>query len=263
MESGLSSAQQDVQKMLVAQVHIGTRNISHHMKPYIYKCRSDGIHIINIGKTIEKLKLAARVLVAIETKADVVVLSSRLFGQRAVLKFAQYTGATAMAGRFTPGTFTNQLTKQYKEPRIIVVTDPRTDHQAVREASYVNIPVIALADSDSPLKYVDVAIPTNNKGKHAIGLIYWMLAREILRLRGDVKGEWDVPVDLFFYRDVEELEKVEKEKAITDSANVAEPKEDPAGWDDAANDVVIPQGEAGAEGWDAGAAGESWAATAP
>lgn len=149
----------------------------------------------------EKIVLAARIIAAIDNPADICVISARPYGQRAVLKFASHTGATAIAGRFTPGSFTNYITRSFKEPRLIIVTDPRTDAQAIKEASYVNIPVIALCDTDSPTEFVDCAIPTNNKGRHAIGTVWWMLAREVLRLRGTIYNRetpWDVMVDLYF-----------------------------------------------------------------
>lgn len=259
----LQPKEEDIQMMLSAGVHTGTRNSDDSMKDYIWRRRNDGVHILNIGKTWEKLILAARVIVAIENPEDVIAISARPYGMRAVLKFAHYTGAQSIAGRFTPGTFTNQITKQFREPRLLIVTDPRTDSQSVKEASYVNLPVIAFCDSDSPLQFVDVAIPANNKGKYSIGLLYWMLAREVLRLRGSVSrtSDWDVPVDLFFHRDVEELKKSEEEQAqkAEEAAASAVPT-----YDDAIPDTMEPAAiEAGAEAGtfqaaDAGAYGASW-----
>jgi len=220
----LNLREEDVRRMIACSVHIGSQNMDVSMTRYVFKRNENGAHIFDLKKTWEKLQLAARAIVCIENPKDVcsVALSGQNtvpYAQRAVLKLGQYLGCRTIAGRFTPGTFTNQQQPHFFEPRMLIASDTRKDHQPIVEASYVNMPVIAFCNADSSLRGIDIAIPCNTQGKNSIALMYWMLAREVLRLHNTITRdkEWDVMVDMFVYRDPEEAEK-QQQRAIEEAA---------------------------------------------
>ncbi|MBO8175537.1 MAG: 30S ribosomal protein S2 [Thermococcus sp.] len=186
---------------LAAGVHIGTQQKTKDMKKFIYRVRQDGLYVLDVRKTDERLRVAGKFLAKFEPD-KILAVSVRLYGQKPVKKFGEVTGARAIPGRFLPGTMTNPAVKNFFEPDVLIVTDPRADHQALKEAVEVGIPIVALVDTENLLSYVDLAIPTNNKGRKALALIYWILAREILYNRKEIESREDfkVPVEDFEMR---------------------------------------------------------------
>ncbi|MEM2901898.1 MAG: 30S ribosomal protein S2 [Candidatus Bathyarchaeia archaeon] len=180
-----------LEEMLAGGLHIGTRVKTEHMEPYIYRVRPDGLFILNIGETDRKIRVAAKFIARFDP-SKVIVVSSRLYGKTPVEKFCELTGATPVIGRFLPGYISNPLHPNHIEPSLILVTDPRADWQAIKEASGGGIPVVALCDTDNVFTGVDLAIPTNNKGRRALAMIYWLLARQVLRERGTIPPDGSI-----------------------------------------------------------------------
>ena len=178
------------EQYLTSGIHIGTRQKTADMKRFIYRVRNDGLYIIDIKKTDEKIRHAAKLLAKYDP-SKVLVVSVRQYGQKPIQEFAKRTGFIALPGRFTPGTLTNPNAQIFIEPDILVVTDPLIDSQALEEARDIGIPVIGLCDVNNELKYIDLAIPTNNKGRRALALIYWLLTREYLKEIGKIKDYSD------------------------------------------------------------------------
>jgi small subunit ribosomal protein S2 len=171
--------------LLSAGIHIGTRMKTLDMAPFIYRVRPDGLFVLDVKKADERIRVVAKFLARYE-KAKVAVAATRLYAHEPVKKFCEITGATSIIGRFIPGQLSNPQYSRRVDPEIIVVSDPRADAQAVKEASRVGIPIVALCSTDNEFAGVDFVIPTNNKGRRALAVIFWLLARQILRERGEL-----------------------------------------------------------------------------
>jgi len=172
-----------VEEYLAAGIHIGTQQKSKDMMKFIYRVRGDGLYILDIRETDERIKTAAKFLNQFEP-GRILVVTSRQYGQFPASKFAETIGGIAATGRFIPGMLTNQNLDRYTEPAVLVVTDPIGDAQAIKEAVQSGIPIVALCDTNNMTSLVDLVIPTNNKGRKALSMIYYLLTREMLRLRG-------------------------------------------------------------------------------
>jgi len=168
---------------LAAGVHIGTQVKTGDMKRFIYKVRPDGLYVLDIRHLDERIKVAAKFLSRFEP-SKILLVAARQYGQKPIMMFSKVVGSNYIVGRFIPGTLTNPMLKEYMEPDVVFVNDPAIDTQAVQEATDVGIPVVALCDSNNSAANIDLVIPTNNKGRKALALVYWLLAKEIVKIKG-------------------------------------------------------------------------------
>jgi small subunit ribosomal protein S2 len=181
--------------LLSAGIHIGTRMKTLDMEPFIYRVRPDGLFVLDVKKTDDRIRVTGKFLSRYEP-ARVAIAATRLYAHEPVKKFCQLTGATPLIGRFIPGQLSNPQYSSRIDPEIILVCDPRADAQAVKEASKVGIPIVALCSTDNEFAGVDLVIPTNNKGRRALAVVFWLLARQVLRERGELGADRDPPATI-------------------------------------------------------------------
>ena len=180
---------------LTSGVHIGTQYKTSDMMGFIYKVRQDGLYVLDIKKTDERIRAAAKFLARFDPQR-ILVCSMRQYGQRPAREFSKAIGAPAFAGRFVPGTLTNPINPAYIEPEVLVVTDPAADKQSLSEALNLGIPIVALCDANNETRNVDLVVPTNNKGRRSLACVYWLLTREVLIARGDLKDAADFKLQI-------------------------------------------------------------------
>jgi small subunit ribosomal protein S2 len=175
---------------LTSGVHIGTQQKSADMKEFIFKVRNDGLYVLDVKKTDERIRVAAKFLAQFDSQR-ILIVSARQYGQKPAKVFGKTIGAMVVAGRFVPGSLTNPILPKFTEPEVLFVTDPAADEQALREALNIGVPIIGICDANNETKYVDLVIPSNNKGRRALATVYWLLTREIMKAKGQVASDED------------------------------------------------------------------------
>jgi small subunit ribosomal protein S2 len=177
------------QDYLSAGIHIGMKSRTKDMKKFIYKVREDGLAVLDLKVLDERIKIAAKFL---SSRKKILVVGRKLNSHTPIRKFSEVVGCDCVVGRFMPGTLTNPSYKKFIEPEVVLLTDPLSDYQALKEAVDSRIPVVALCDTFNETRNIDLVIPCNNKGKKSLALIYWLLAREILKNRGEKEFKYKV-----------------------------------------------------------------------
>ena len=191
------------EEYLSAGMHIGMKQQNKHMKKFIYKIREDGLAILDLQTIENRIKLAAKFLSKFKR---IIIVSRKAVAWKPITKFAEAVEGKALRGRFLPGTITNPNFPGYYEPDVLLVTDPLIDSQAIEEAVKMRIPIVALADTSNETESIDLVIPVNNKGRKSLAMVYWLLAREIQKNRGIIKGDEE-----FKYK-IEDFEPKERKK---------------------------------------------------
>lgn len=222
MEKISTPVKQDI--LLEAGVHIGTKIKTNDMRNFVFKRRDDGLYILDLRQTSERL-LAAAKLIARYPPEEVLIVASRIYSGGPASKFSSLTGIPVVKGRFVPGTMTNLTSKNFKEPKLVFVCDPKGEREAIGESAQNGVPVIALCDTDNETKYIDLVIPINNKGRRSLALVFYILSRELMLSQGKISSYDEFEYDLGYFERM--IEKEEEEKPAEEAEEAAEaPKEE-------------------------------------
>jgi len=185
------------EEYLKSGIHIGTKFKTKYMGNFIYKTRPDGLTVLNVQQIDARIRVMTSFMSQFAPN-EIMVVARRENGWKAVKLFGELTGAKVFIGRYPPGILTNIQLKKFTEVKLIVVTDPWPDRNAVDDAIKSGIPVIALCDTNNQSNNIDLVVPCNNKGKKSLGLLFWLVTKGYMENRGLVnKGGFTKTLDDF------------------------------------------------------------------
>ncbi len=215
---------------LEAGVHIGTKLKVVDMNQFIYRMRNDGLYVLDLRKIDERIRMAGKLLSQYAPE-EILVVASRTYSGNAASVFSQLTGIKIFQGRFIPGILTNVFRKDFVEPKLLLVCDPKGEHQAVIEAGNMGITTIGLCDSDNSTSFIDWVVPCNNKGRRSLALIFYLFSREYLMGRNRIASydEFTTPLSSFeAEKPAEDAAVLPAPAAVASAESVAAAQQPPA-----------------------------------
>jgi small subunit ribosomal protein S2 len=185
----------DSNEYLKSGIHIGTKFRTKYMSNFIYKTRPDGLSVLNLKKIDERIGLAVNFLANYEPE-DILIVSRRENGWKALKALHKLTGIKVITGRYPPGILTNPQLETFTEPKVVFVCDPWPDKNAVEDALRIGVPVIALCDTNNQSNKLDLVVPCNNKGKKSVGLMFYLVTREYMKKKGLLKSDEEMSLKI-------------------------------------------------------------------
>jgi small subunit ribosomal protein S2 len=212
---------------LEAGVHIGTKIRTNDMRKFIFKRRDDGLYILDLRQSAERIMEAAK-LISEYKPEDVTVVASRVYSSNPATRFSNLTGVNVIKGRYVPGTMTNIQYKKFIEPKLMIVCDPKGERQALAESRKTGVKIIGFCDSDNETNNIDLVIPVNNKGKRSLALVFYIMTRELMMAQGTIKSYDEFKYDVsYFEQMIMPKEEPKPEEEAAQEAPAEEAKEEP------------------------------------
>lgn len=225
VESDGMPVKQDL--FLESGVHIGTKIRTNDMRKYIFKRRDDGLYILDLKQSADRIMEAAAMINKYKPE-EVSVVASRIYSSNPASKFATLTGVNVIKGRYVPGTMTNIQYQRFIEPKLVIVCDPKGERQALNESKKTGVKVIGFCDTDNETKGIDLIVPVNNKGKRSLALVFYVLAREIMMHQGTIKSYDEFKYDVsYFEQSLEEKAEAPKIEKVEEKVEKEVPAENP------------------------------------
>ena len=159
---------------------IGANANNKEFERFVFKKIPNKFTILNIKLIDERIKLAAKFLNGYKRK-NILLVSTLDSAYYPVYNFSKLMGISVNFGRYLAGSLTNISYKNFFEPKVLLITDPKSNRRAINDAKKINIPIVGITNTDNSTAFIDLIIPGNNKSGNSIGLILFLLAMNMAK----------------------------------------------------------------------------------